>query len=51
MCLHITCTYITKWAFKSRDANLRGRNVMVSVVVNPLLSRPHANTPIMHACE
>jgi hypothetical protein len=28
---------------------LRGKNVMVSVAVNPLLSHLHANTPIMHA--
>ena len=27
---------------------LRGKNVMVSVAVNPLVSRLHANTPIMH---
>jgi hypothetical protein len=28
--------------------NLRGKNVMFLVSVNPLLSRLHANTPIMH---
>lgn len=28
--------------------NLRGKNVMFLVSVNPLLSRLHANMPIMH---